>query len=98
MSAGKWRVLRPWEIVQPLDEVCTIDREDRVEWLEVREGLIGIKAEEWSFPFLRRLTPVEENAEALLEALKGVVGIADRATSEFDAARDAIVKAEGGGQ
>jgi hypothetical protein len=31
----------------------------------------------------------------LLEALKGVVKVADRATMEFDAARAAIAKAEG---
>lgn len=34
-------------------------------------------------------------APELLEALKGVVRVADRATDEFDAARAAIAKAEG---
>lgn len=34
-------------------------------------------------------------APDLLEALKGVVKVADRATMEFDAARAAIAKAEG---
>jgi len=34
-------------------------------------------------------------APELLEALKGVVRVADRATQEFDAARAAIAKAEG---
>jgi len=34
-------------------------------------------------------------APELLEALKGVVRVADRATDEFDAARAAISKAEG---
>lgn len=34
-------------------------------------------------------------APDLLEALKGVVRVADRATDEFDAARAAIAKAEG---
>ena len=34
-------------------------------------------------------------APDLLEALKGVLRVADRATDEFDAARAAIAKAEG---
>lgn len=34
-------------------------------------------------------------APDLLEALKGVLRVADRATTEFDAARAAIAKAEG---
>ena len=34
-------------------------------------------------------------APDLLAALKGVVAVADRRTNEFDAARDAIAKAEG---
>jgi hypothetical protein len=34
-------------------------------------------------------------APDLLDALKGVVRVADRATVEFDAARAAIIKAEG---
>jgi len=34
-------------------------------------------------------------APELLEALKGVIRVADRATVEFDAARAAIAKAEG---
>lgn len=34
-------------------------------------------------------------APELLEALKGVLMVADRATDEFDAARSAIAKAEG---
>ena len=33
--------------------------------------------------------------DALLEALKGVLRVADRKTDEFDAARAAIAKAEG---
>jgi hypothetical protein len=33
-------------------------------------------------------------APDLLEALKGVLRVADRATDEFDAARAAVVKAE----
>lgn len=41
---------------------------------------------------LRRLHSV--NAE-LVEALKGVIRVADRKTDEFDAARAAIKKAEG---
>lgn len=35
-------------------------------------------------------------APELLEALKGVLRVADRKTVEFDAARSAIAKAEGG--
>lgn len=35
-------------------------------------------------------------APGLLEALKGVLRVADGATVEFDAARAAIAKAEGG--
>ena len=35
-------------------------------------------------------------APCLLEALKGVLRVADRQTSEFDAARAAIAKATGG--
>ena len=50
------------------------------------------------------MADIEENARRqrlanaapdLLEALKGVLRVADRATVEFDAARDAITKAEG---
>ena len=37
-------------------------------------------------------------APELLEALKGVVRVADRATDEFDAARAAIAKATGSRQ
>lgn len=36
----------------------------------------------------------ERLINALLEALKGVVRVADRATDEFDAARAAIAKAQ----
>lgn len=35
-------------------------------------------------------------ATDMLEALKGVLRVADRATVEFDAARAAVAKAEGG--
>lgn len=44
---------------------------------------------------LRRLSAVEAQRDALLEALKGVLRVADRKTDEFDAARAAITKAEG---
>ena len=37
-------------------------------------------------------------APELLEVLKGVLRVADRKTTEFDAARAAIAKAEGGDQ
>lgn len=35
------------------------------------------------------------NHQALIDALKGVVRVADRKTVEFDAAREAIARAEG---
>lgn len=44
---------------------------------------------------LRRMSAVEAQRDALLEALKGVLRVADRKTDEFDAARAAIAKAEG---
>ena len=54
--------------------------------------------------FLPRGKPEEGMANAylvaaapdLLEALKGVIRVADRETTEFNAARAAIAKAEGG--
>ena len=46
-------------------------------------------------PARRPLTPAQEAAPELLEALKGVLRVADRKTDEFDAARAAIAKAEG---
>ena len=46
---------------------------------------------------LRRLSAVEAQRDALLEAMKGVLRVADRKTDEFDAARAAI-KAVGEGK
>ena len=41
-----------------------------------------------------KIAAVEAQRDALLEALKGVLRVADRKTDEFDAARAAIKKAE----
>lgn len=38
---------------------------------------------------------LEGNHQSLLDALKGVVRVADRKTVEFDAAHEAIARAEG---
>ena len=49
---------------------------------------------EWQDEFL--VGWARQHDPALLAALIGVVKVADRATVEFDAARAAIAKAEGG--
>lgn len=89
----------PWEIdvdTRPV-EVCTIygvppQGEDGQRFIYVR-GAIG----DWDATEETNLANAHLIAAApeLLEALKGVLRIADRKTDEFDAARAAIAKATG---
>lgn len=55
------------------------------------------KSAEWDASHERKAARyrLEVAAPDLLEALKGVLRVADRKTAEFDAARAAIAKAEG---
>ncbi len=64
---------------------------------EIRSVLIPIAPYEWAEAYGGSIANARLIAAApdLLEALKGVLRVADRKTDEFDAARAAIAKAEG---
>lgn len=59
---------------------------------ETRAAAIESNGRQLADAYLRAAAP------CLLAALKGVLRVADRQTDEFDAARAAIAKAEGGSQ
>lgn len=68
----KWRVLdQEDDITQEGDEIFTRledeNGEGESEWWEVDGGHIGIRpiADEWPWPFRRKMTPAEVNAEEL---------------------------------
>jgi hypothetical protein len=77
----------PWETDEDGDRICI--------WVPaVKEYVAIIKDFGWDAPYQANGRLIAA-APDLLDALKGVVRIADRQTVEFDAARAAIAKAEG---
>lgn len=64
---------------------------------KIKSVLIPIAPYEWAEAYGGSIANARLIAAApdLLEALKGVLRVADRKTDEFDAARAAIAKAEG---